>query len=121
MKIEYIIKDERPVGYKLVPENDEDREKLGVVRDLHFFGHDDTYIRYNGIELTDTDLGKSQDNIKSLKFIQYQHTSEFEFNKMIESPRKSDTKSKLDWTAGFGLRKVFTKKRKFNLLKSLFR
>lgn len=57
------------IGYHIVPETLEERRTLGEVRDLLFFGFDDTHIKYDGL-VTDGDGTKQSKNLERLKFIQ---------------------------------------------------
>jgi hypothetical protein len=45
-----ILKDEagRSIGWEMSGENPEEIKKLSIIRDLTFWGVDDTAIRYNG-------------------------------------------------------------------------
>lgn len=45
-----IIRDEnnRPIGWSMQGENKEEISKLGIIRDLQFWGFDDRAIAYNG-------------------------------------------------------------------------
>ena len=49
MKVE-LLKDEngKAIGWSMQGENPQEIEKLGIIRDLQFFGFDDTAIRYDG-------------------------------------------------------------------------
>ncbi len=64
MKIELIYQDGNLSGYDMIPENEEDREVIGAVRDLNFWGIDETVIRYNGR------LSDEEDNILKLRWRQ---------------------------------------------------
>jgi hypothetical protein len=72
MKIELKIIKGRAVGYDMIPETSEDKEILGTVRDMIFFGIDETSIKYDGIELIG-DGKKAVENLSKLKFIQKKH------------------------------------------------
>lgn len=63
------------IGWSLNPSNEEEQEIVGIIRDLQFFGFDDTQMVYDGLKLIDNKLGKSMGNIKSISWIQkkYQH------------------------------------------------
>ena len=67
MKVE-IIKDDQgfAVGWTMQGENDEEINKLATIRDLQFFGFDDTAIKYNGRTGTNN-------SVDSLKFRQKKH------------------------------------------------
>lgn len=68
-----------PIGWKLLPTTDKEREIAAIIRDLQFFGFDNgipeknTNIEYNGIELIDDSKGKVLDNLKSVSWIQAKH------------------------------------------------
>jgi hypothetical protein len=64
------------IGYDIVPENDEDKKALGAVRDMIFFGYEDTAIKYDGIETSDDqDPKKRYLSIKRLKFRKQKYIS----------------------------------------------
>lgn len=66
-----IIKDENgaPIGWTMSGENKEEIAKLCDVRNLQFFGYDDTAIEYNGREGGDDKAG----NPGTLSWIQDKH------------------------------------------------
>ena len=72
MKIELIMKDGNPVGYKIIPETLEEKETVGTVRDLIFFGFEDTVIKYNGLKLVDGGTKRPEDLVH-ISFIQKKH------------------------------------------------
>ena len=74
--IEIIKKDGKPVGWKLCPKTEEEQLLAGTIRDLQFFGFDDTKIVYDGLELINPDLGKTLGNIKSISWIQEKHSNQ---------------------------------------------
>jgi hypothetical protein len=51
MKVE-LLKDEngKAIGWSMQGENPQEIEKLGIIRDLQFFGFDESAIRYDGRE-----------------------------------------------------------------------
>ena len=61
------------IGYDIVAESKEDNLLLGNVRNLHFFGFDDTYIKYDGMESKD-ETPEGQRLVNKLKFIQEKFT-----------------------------------------------
>lgn len=67
-----LIKNEKnqAIGWTLVPKTLEEQELAGTIRDLQFFGFDDTKIVYNGITLHNEKLGKVTHNLKSVSWIQ---------------------------------------------------
>lgn len=50
-----IIRDENniPIGWSMQGENKEEISKLGIIRDLQFWGFDDRAIEYNGRKKSD--------------------------------------------------------------------
>ena len=50
MKIKYLKHNNRIVGWRMVAETEEEKRQLGTIRDLHFFGLDDTAMKYDGIK-----------------------------------------------------------------------
>lgn len=50
-----IIRDEnnRPIGWSMQGENKEEISKLGIIRDLQFWGFNDRAITYNGRKESD--------------------------------------------------------------------
>jgi hypothetical protein len=68
----HILKDENgnSIGWQLRPTTDEEQVIAGTIRDLAFFGFDETAIRYDGLELIDDAAGKELGNIKSLTWKQ---------------------------------------------------
>lgn len=69
MKIEFIYKDhEKRVGYKLIAETEDDHIKLAAVRDMIFFGFENTRIVYDGREMTPDDT-----KIQALRWCTKQH------------------------------------------------
>ena len=75
MKIE-IVKDEKgyAIGWDIVPETKEDDETIATMRDLTFFGLDETAVRYDGVRLKKEEDGKVLGNISKLCFKQKKHT-----------------------------------------------
>lgn len=67
MRVELIEIDGRPVGWTIKGETAEEKEIVNTMRDLQFWGLDETKIVYDGrTEYTDDDAGK-------LHWIQTQH------------------------------------------------
>lgn len=58
MKVE-IIKDDQgfAIGWSMQGENEQEISKLATIRDLQFFGFDDTAIKYNGRKESDDAKG----------------------------------------------------------------
>ena len=61
--------DNKVIGWEMRPTTPEEQEIAGTIRDMQFFGFDDTYPGYNGLELIDPERGKVSDNIKRLSWI----------------------------------------------------
>lgn len=68
MRVELIKVDGKPVGWTITAENVDDNETLNVMRELSFWGFDDTAIKYGGMVEEDDRLG-----VKSLKWVQKKH------------------------------------------------
>lgn len=70
-----IINDEKghPIGWEMVPTTEEEQKIVATVRDLQFFGLEDTYPSYNGLELLDPEKGKVLGNIKRISWVQNKH------------------------------------------------
>ena len=66
-------KDNTPIGWEMRPTNDEEQLIAGTIRDLQFFGMDDTYPEYNGLKLIDDSKGKALGNLKSISWLQKKH------------------------------------------------
>jgi len=60
----------QPIGWELKPITKEEKKIAGTIRDLQFFGFNDTAIKYNGLKLIEPSKGKTLGNIKSLSWIQ---------------------------------------------------
>ena len=58
------------IGWKLSPITEEEQEIVATIRDLQFFGFNETYPAYNGLELIDPYKGKTMGNIKSISWLQ---------------------------------------------------
>lgn len=75
MKIEIVLNEKgNPIGWDIIPETTEDDNTIATMRDLQFFGIDDTSIRYDGMVLLDDEVGKELGNIEKLCFKQKKHT-----------------------------------------------
>lgn len=74
----HLIKNEvgKVVGWELKPVTEEDQEIAGYIRDLQFFGLDDTAVEYTGLKLIDPQKGKQFGNIKSIGWIQKRYKNE---------------------------------------------
>lgn len=62
--------DNKVIGWEMRPTTDEEQEIAAFVRDLQFFGFEDTRIVYNGLKLIDKSKGKAMGNIESLSWVQ---------------------------------------------------
>jgi hypothetical protein len=58
------------IGWELKPVTEADQIIAGQIRDLQFFGFEDTCIKYNGIELLNESKGKQHGNLKSVAWLQ---------------------------------------------------
>lgn len=67
----HIIKNSegKPIGWEMCPKTEEENEIVAIIRDLHFFGHNETYPSYNGLELIDPDKGNCTGNIKRISWL----------------------------------------------------
>ena len=67
----HIIKNSegKPIGWEMCPQTEEEHETVAIIRDLQFFGMDETYPSYNGLELIDPDKGKCTGNIKRISWL----------------------------------------------------
>jgi len=86
----------RPIGYDLVPENMEERNTLGTVRDLLFFGFDETHIKYDGIELGGNG-DKVAENLERVKFLQKKYK---DINTLISDVELYKYMLNKDWDYG---------------------
>lgn len=57
------------IGWEMCPTTPEEQEIAGTIRNLQFFGLDETYPSYNGLELIDPEKGKTLGNIKRLSWV----------------------------------------------------
>lgn len=58
--------DNKVIGWEMRPTTPEEQEIARAIRDMQFFGLDDTYPSYNGLELIDPNKGKTSSNIKKI-------------------------------------------------------
>ena len=67
----HIIKNSegKPIGWEMCPQTEEEHKTVAIIRDLQFFGLDETYPSYNGLELIDPDKGKCTGNIKRISWL----------------------------------------------------
>ena len=67
----HIIKNSegKPIGWEMCPQTEEEHETVAIIRELQFFGMDETYPSYNGLELIDPDKGKCAGNIKRISWL----------------------------------------------------
>lgn len=68
--IHLIEKEGEVVGWELRPVTPEEQKIAARIRDLSFFGIEETAIKYDGLKLIDKKVGKTIGNIKSLTWIQ---------------------------------------------------
>lgn len=67
MKIELIkTKDKHLKGWKIIPENQEEKRILGSIRNAEFWGFDDTHPTYDGCKTSVDNEGKTW--IEELKY-----------------------------------------------------
>ena len=71
----HLIRNEygNPIGWEMKPITPQEQEIAASIRDLQFFGFDDTYPVYDGLELIEPQRGKIIGNIKSLKWVMKRH------------------------------------------------
>lgn len=69
MILELVKHEGKSVGWKLVAENEADRLRLGSVRNLQFWGFDDTNIEYAGVNAHP----EYENQVQSLEWRQHQH------------------------------------------------
>lgn len=62
--------DNKAIGWEMCPTTPEEQEIAGTIRDLQFFGFDETYPSYNGLELIYPEKGKESGNIKRISWLQ---------------------------------------------------
>ena len=60
------------IGYTIIAESKEDSLVMGNVRNLHYLGFGDTYIRYDGMETKDA-TPEGERLVGKLKFVQEKH------------------------------------------------
>ena len=67
----HIIKNSegKPIGWEMCPQTEEEHKTVAIIRDLQFFGLEETYPSYNGLELIDPDKGKCTGNIKRISWL----------------------------------------------------
>lgn len=70
MKVELIYIEGKPVGWKIIPENESDDLTIATMRDLQFFGMNENHVEYGGMKLKDQNIGKVIGNLESLSFMQ---------------------------------------------------
>ena len=59
----------KPIGWEMCPQTEEEHKTVAIIRDLQFFGLNETYPSYNGLELIDPDKGKCTGNIKRISWL----------------------------------------------------
>ena len=83
--VKLIYRNNKPVGWEICPTTDEEQKIAAYIRDLQFFGFNDTAIEYNGLQLLDENKGKTLGNIKSLSWIQSKYSNEYYFHLKLNS------------------------------------
>lgn len=73
--ISLIYENNKPIGWKLEPKNEKEQEIAAVIRDLQFFGFNETNVEYAGLELIDPKVGKKLGNIKKLSWKQKKYNT----------------------------------------------
>jgi hypothetical protein len=63
----------QPIGWELRPNTPEEQKTAAIIRDLQFFGFDDTHIEYAGISLIDPKKGKTEGNLASVSWKQQKY------------------------------------------------
>jgi len=71
MKITIIRDGKRAIGYTMTKETEEDDKVISIIRDLIFFGFDDTAIKYNGRNSSSDE----EDDVKTLSWIQKKYST----------------------------------------------
>ena len=74
--VHLIRKEGKVIGWEMRPITKEEQSIAAVIRNLQFFGFNDTQIVYNGLKLIDNDKGKTLGNIKSLSWIKKNEVEE---------------------------------------------
>ena len=72
--VHLVKKDGKVIGWEMKPTTPEEQKIAANVRDLQFFGIDDTSMVYNGLKLIDPEIGKQQNNIESISWVQKKHS-----------------------------------------------
>jgi hypothetical protein len=74
MKVE-IVKSETgaPIGWNIIRESEDDDNTLAAMRNLAFFGFDETKIMYDGYDKVTPDMEAGHGNVERIKFIQKRH------------------------------------------------
>ena len=76
MKVELIKDDDdKPIGYKIIKENDDDCDVINNIRNLIFFGFDDPHVKYAGrtSSVGERADGSKYDQVETLSFKQKIH------------------------------------------------
>lgn len=68
MKVEIIKKDGEPIGWTIVGETQEEKYTVNTIRNLQFFGFDETSVKYGGR------TGSGYEDAGKLIWVQRQHS-----------------------------------------------
>jgi hypothetical protein len=71
MKIELIKNGKSSIGWKIIPEKEEEKLTLGTIRGLCFYGVEGDAIKYDGIKSEPGPNGK--DNVTEIRWLQAKH------------------------------------------------
>lgn len=71
--VHIIYKNNKPVGWEMRPVTPEEQKIAAIIRNLQYFGLEDEVIRYNGLELIESSLGKKSNNIKRISWLKQKH------------------------------------------------
>lgn len=71
--VKLIYKNNKVIGWEMCPKTEEEQLIAATIRDLQFFGFNETTIEYNGLTLIEEAKGKTLGNVESLSWIQKQH------------------------------------------------
>ena len=89
MKVELIKNDtNKTVGWKLVAETKEDKLRLGTIRNMEFFGLNDTVITYDGMKTDPEDENYVVEVLYATKG--HQKERKEAFRKMLEEKRNEN-------------------------------
>jgi hypothetical protein len=78
MQVKLIRKDGKVVGWTLIAENEQDRLVMGSIRNMQFFGMNDTAIKYAGV----TTWSEDERYAQQMAWVQKGVHSEFNISKL---------------------------------------